>query len=289
MDLEVLRAFLVTAREENVTRAARLLHVSQPTLSRQMRQLEEELGTALFLRGQHSLSLTEAGMLFRRRAQEMLTLAERARSELRTSDASLTGEIAVGCNESRSMRELAEWIVAFRRAHPLVKFTLRSGGNEDIQTWLDQGTVDFGILVEPAAVERYSYVRMRSRDAWGVLVHESSPLAELSAVHAEDLMEVPLITVMDETIHRALTRWSGPYADRMMPIVHYNLLANAATLVEAQAGAAVCPRPDGERAGLRFVPFDPPFLLGAQIAWKTRQVFAPASAAFAEYLEQRGG
>lgn len=289
MDLEVLRAFLVTAREENVTRAARLLHVSQPALSRQLRQLEEELGTALFLRGQHSVSLTEAGMLFRRRAQEMLSLAERARAELARSGETLTGEIAVGCNESRSMRELAEWIVAFRRAHPLVKFTLRSGGNEDIQAWLEQGAVDFGILVEPAAVARYSYVRMRSRDEWGVLVHESSRLAARAGIRAEDLMEVPLITVMDETIHRALARWSGPYADRMMPIVHYNLLANAATLVEARAGAAVCPRPDGVREGLRFVPFDPPFRLGAQIAWKTRQVFAPAAAAFAEYLERRGG
>lgn len=152
MDLRVLNYYLVVAREENITKAAQLLHMTQPTLSRQLMQLEEELGVKLFQRGKHNIYLTQAGMLFRRRAQELVNLADKAKAELQQSDQELTGEIAIGCNESKSMNELADQISAFRQIHPLVKFTLRSGNNGDIREWLDQGTVDFGILVEPAEV-----------------------------------------------------------------------------------------------------------------------------------------
>ncbi len=284
MDLRVLRYFLIVAREENITRAARLLHMTQPTLSRQLMQLEEELGVKLFQRGKHNIYLTQAGMLFRRRAQELVNLADKAKAELQQSDQELTGEIAIGCNESQSMNELADQISAFRRIHPLVKFTLRSGNNGDIREWLDQGTVDFGILIEPAEVARYSYLRMRHQDCWGILVHTSEPLAQRSSVHAEDLVDVPLITILDESIHNALSIWSGKFADRMQPIVHYNLLSNAATLVARREGVAICPKPNCQYAEVTFVPFAPAFRLGAMLAWKNQRIFAKASEAFIQYL-----
>lgn len=244
MDLRILNYYLVVAREENITKAAQLLHMTQPTLSRQLMQLEEELGVKLFQRGKHNIYLTQAGMLFRRRAQELVNLADKAKTELQQSDQELTGEIAIGCNESQSMNELANQISAFRQIHPLVKFTLRSGNNGDIREWLDQETVDFGILVEPAEVARYSYLRMQHQDRWGILVHTSEPLAQQPSVRAEDLVDVPLITILDESIHNALSIWSGKFADRMRPIVHYNLLSNAATLVARREGVAICPKPN---------------------------------------------
>lgn len=284
MDLRVLRYFLMVAREENITKAAQLMHMTQPTLSRQLMQLEEELGVKLFQRGKHNIYLTEAGMLFRRRAQELVNLADKAKAELQQSDQELTGEIAIGCNESQSMNELADHISTFRRSHPLVKFTLRSGNNDDIREWLDQGNIDFGIFVEPAEVARYSYLRMKHQDHWGILVHESEPLAQCTSIHPEDLIDVPLITIMDESIHNALSIWSGKFADRMQPIVHYNLLSNAATLVARKEGVAICPKPNGRYRETVFVPFEPAFHLGAMLAWKKQQIFAKASEAFIQYL-----
>lgn len=286
MDLRILNYYLVVAREENITKAAQLLHMTQPTLSRQLMQLEEELGVKLFQRGKHNIYLTQAGMLFRRRAQELVNLADKAKAELQQSDQELTGEIAIGCNESQSINELADKISAFRQIHPLIKFTLRSGNNDDIQEWLDQGAIDFGILVETAEVSRYAYLRMKHRDQWGVLVHISEPLAQKQSIRVKDLLNVPLITIMDETIHNALSIWSGKYADQMRPIVHYNLLSNAVTLVARKEGVAICPKPNCQYAKVTFIPFEPEFRLGAMLAWKNQQIFAKASEAFIQYLRE---
>lgn len=286
MDLRILNYYLVVAREENITKAAQLLHMTQPTLSRQLMQLEEELGVKLFQRGKHNIYLTQAGMLFRRRAQELVNLADKAKAELQQSDQELTGEIAIGCNESQSINELADKISAFRQIHPLIKFTLRSGNNDDIREWLDQGAIDFGILVETAEVSRYAYLRMKHRDQWGVLVHISEPLAQKQSIRVKDLLNVPLITIMDETIHNALSIWSGKYADQMRPIVHYNLLSNAVTLVARKEGVAICPKPNCQYAKVTFIPFEPEFRLGAMLAWKNQQIFAKASEAFIQYLRE---
>lgn len=284
MNLQVLNYFLIIAREENITKAAQLLHITQPTLSRQIMQLEDELGVKLFKRGKHNICLTEEGMLFRRRAQEMINLADKTKAELQQSSQNLTGEIFIGCNESQSMNELADKIRQFRCLYPLVKFILRSGNNDDIRQWLEQGNIDFGILIEPAEIARYSYLRMKEYDLWGILVHESEALAEKSVIHAADLIDVPLITIMDETIHSALSVWSGKLANRMMPIARYNLLANAAPLVFRREGVAICPKPNCRYERIKFIPFEPEFRLGATLVWKKQQVFAKVSKTFIRFL-----
>lgn len=286
MDIRILNYFLIVAREENITKSAKLLHITQPTLSRQLMQLEEELEVKLFQRGKHNIYLTEEGLLFRRRAQELVNLADRAKLELSQTSQKLTGEIAIGSNESQNMWELSKMISGFRDEHPLVKFVLRSGNNNEIREWLDQGSIDIGLLVEPVEADKYTYFRLSHQDQWGVLVHKESLLAERGVIHSKDLLGVPLITIMDDTIHSELSSWSGKNADMMVPIVHYNLLSNAATLVKSQKGAAVCAKPNCNYDELIFIPFEPELKLGSLIAWKGHQTFSKASTAFIEYMKQ---
>ena len=167
MELRVLKYFLVVAREENITRAAALLHVTQPTLSRQLMQLEEELGVKLFRRGRYHITLTDDGVLLRRRAQEIVDLAEKTEREFQRQEGELTGEIAVGAGETNSMTDLSLKIAAFRRLHPLVRFSIYSATADDIQDRLEKGLLDLGLLAEPVNIGRYSFLRMPGRDRWG--------------------------------------------------------------------------------------------------------------------------
>lgn len=176
MELRVLRYFLAVAREENITRAAALLHVTQPTLSRQLMQLEE-LGVKLFRRGQYRVVLTDEGMLLRRRAQEILELAEKAERELSRSGGELSGEIAIGCGETRSMTTLSRHIRLFRQRYPQVRFRIYSAIADDVKERIEKGLLDMGLLTEPVDIGRYAFHRLPEKDRWGVLVPEDHPLA----------------------------------------------------------------------------------------------------------------
>lgn len=285
MDFRVIGYFLTVAREENVTKAAQLLHVSQPTLSRQLMQLEEELGVKLFKRSKHSVLLTSEGMLFRRRAQELMNLADKAKSELVQPEGALTGELSIGCGELLSMDELSEFLSDFSEQYPLVKYHIHSGYNHDIKDWLEDGTLDFGLLIEPVDIGKYDFVRMRKKEQWGALVRTDSPFASAGVIRPGDLAGTPLITVQDDQIHNALRNWSGKYASQMTPVATYNLLYNAAALVRQNMGAAVCIRLECRYEGVCFVPFEPKLELSSVIAWKERQSFSAVSGAFIQCLK----
>lgn len=286
MDIRILDAFIVVANEENITRAAQLLNITQPALSRQLMNLEEELGVKLFQRGKHNIHLTEEGLLLKRRAQELVNLAERTKLELTQSGDDLNGEIVIGCNESQAVNELVVMISAFRKKYPAVQFQLQSGNNNEFKEQLEQGTIDIGLLVEPVDIGKYAYARLENKDEWGILVHEDYDLARLNSVHSEELVGIPMITIIDEVIHKELTMWSGENAVKMMPVAHYNLLSNAALLVRAKEGIAVCQRPSCYFDNLRFVPFEPKLELGAVLAWKGNQKFSRVSAAFLDYIKK---
>lgn len=288
MDLKIIHYFLIVASEGNITRAANRIHITQPTLSRQLMQLEEELGAPLFIRGKNNLTLTDAGVIFRRRAQELVNLSEKVREEVRQTDEELTGEISIGCSETSSVQELSEWISEFRKKHPLVSFELRSANNVEICDWLERGLVDIGLLVEPVNVEAYRYMRMKRKDIWGVLVHRDSKLASRETIRNTDLLGMPLITTSNETMHNELASWSREHARMMVPMAHYNLLTNAAAMVRKDENAAVCAKPGYVYENLVFVPFEPRLELGSCIAWKESQVFSKATTAFLRYIESCG-
>lgn len=210
MELRVLRYFLMVAREENITRAANLLHVTQPTLSRQLMQLEEELDTKLFLRSNHNIILTEDGMLLKRRAQEILSLVERTERDFLREEGQLTGKITIGSGDLRSTEFLADLIAAFHRAHPLVRYELYSGNADNIKERIERGLLDIGLLVEPVDIRRYEFLRSPLKEEYGILVPLDSPLAQRDSITPADLAGQSLIAANRELVQNEFAHWYGP-------------------------------------------------------------------------------
>lgn len=171
-----------------------MLHISQPALSRQMMQLEAELGVKLFTRSNHNIVLTEDGLLLKRRAQELLSLADKTKRDFLHRDTELAGEITIGSGEFRSTRELAKAMVAFRNKHPLVQFRIYSGNADNVQDYIERGLLDLGVMGEPVDIRKYEFVPMPVKEEWGVLVREDSPLARKEYIEPADLMGISLVT-----------------------------------------------------------------------------------------------
>ena len=286
MELRVLKYFLMIAREENITHAAQLLHVTQPTLSRQIRELEEELGTRLFERSSHRIVLTQDGLLLRRRAQEIVDLAERTKWDLARQEEDLSGEVAIGSGETRSMSALAQALSSFRERYPKVRYRFYSGNADHIKERMENGTLDMGLLTEPVDISRYEFLRMPVMEEWGILTREDSPLGALEAVRPQDLAGRALMVSGRELIQNELSNWLGDALDQMDILIRYNLLYNVAMLVKSGFGDALCIRLDCVYPGLRFVPLSPPLRLGSVLVWKRHQAASPAVSALIAHAKQ---
>ena len=258
MELRVLRYFLMVAREENITHAAQLNTRSSVTLSRQIQDLEEELGTKLFVRSNHRIVLTQEGMLLRRRAQEIVDLADRTQRDFAHKEEELSGEVAIGSGETRSMTVLAEILSDFRQQYPRVSYRFYSGNADHIKERIENGTLDIGLLPEPVDIARYEFLRVPVMEEWGVLTREDSPLTALEVVRPQDLVGRPLMVSGRELVQNELTNWLGDDAQRLNILIRYNLLYNIAMLVKSGFGDALCIRLDCVYPGLRFIPLSPP-------------------------------
>ncbi|WP_347564850.1 LysR family transcriptional regulator [Clostridium intestinale] len=178
MEIRVLKYFLTVTRVENITKAAELLHITQPTLSRQLMQLEEELRAQLFLRGKNKITLTEEGMLLKRRVEEIIDLADKTEREFSEQDDLIGGEVFIGAAEINSMHVLADVIQGFREKYPRVKYNLHSGNADDVKEKIDKGLIDIGLLLEPVNIEKYDFIRLPQKETWGLLMSKDSPLAQ---------------------------------------------------------------------------------------------------------------
>ena len=285
MELRVLRYFLAVAREENITKAAALLHVTQPTLSRQLMQLEDELGVKLFRRSQYRVVLTDDGMLLRRRAQEIVELADKAERELQHTEAELTGEIAIGCGESVGMTFLSEHIRDFRKLHPQVQFRIYSANADDIKERIEKGLLDMGLLTEPVDIGRYAFLRTPQKDQWGVLLPKEHPLAQKDTVTPKDLLGVPLLISGRETVRNELAGWFGDAYDKIEVAATFNLILNAANMVKNGVGVALCFDLDNISDALNFVPLSPKLETGTVLAWKKDQTYSPAADQFLNFIK----
>ena len=285
MELRVLKYFLVVAREENITKAAALLHVTQPTLSRQLMQLEEELGVKLFRRGKYHVSLTDDGMLLRRRAQEIVELAEKTEQEFQRKDGELAGDISIGTGESNSMTALSRKIAAFRREHPLVRFHIYSATADEIQERLEKGLLDLGMLSEPVDIGRYEFTRLPKREQWGVWVDREHPLAAKECVTSGDLLGVPLLLPRRERVRQELAGWFGDDFEKVEVAATYNLILNAANMIRNGVGAALGFLIGNLSDELKFVPLSPPLETGSVLVWKKDQAFSSAAAEFLRRLK----
>ena len=289
MELRVLRYFLTVAEEKSFTGAANRLHVTQPTLSRQIRDLEEELGADLFLRGKRKIELTEAGLFLRRRAGEILELAAKTRAAFAESETGISGDVSLGGGETDAMRLVARTVRKVRQRHPNIRFHIFSGNAEDVAERLDRGLVDFGIFIRPANLEKYEYLSLPVSDVWGLLIRKDDPLAARTSIRPQDLAALPLICSRQTMVANELAGWMGEGFDRLTFVATYNLLYNAALMVEEGIGVALCL--DGiadtsDTSQLCFRPLEPALKVGLDVAWKKRQVFSRAAAEFRAFLQR---
>ena len=285
MEFRVLKYFLMVAREENITKAAALLHLTQPTLSRQLMQLEEELGVKLFHRSKHSIILTEDGMLLKRRAQEIISLSDKTVQELSHKEDVLSGEIAIGCGETKNMLFLSEQIKKFRQKYPLVQFSIHSAIADDIKERIEKGILDIGLLMEPVDVGKYEFIRMPQKEKWGILVRKDSELAAKESINPKDLTNVPLIMVKRELVKNELASWFGDYYEGLQIAATYNLILNAASMVERGVGVVLCFDLGATfYEDLCFIPLAPTLETGSVLVWKKNQTLGAATSQFMRYL-----
>lgn len=283
MELRVLKYFLIVAREENITKAANLLHLTQPTLSRQLMQLEDELGIKLFQRSKHSIILTEDGLRLKRRAQEIVALAEKTKSEFSYNSEELSGEIAIGCGETQNMSFLSEKMYRFRKQYPLVSFQIYSATADDVKERIEQGLLDIGLLTEPVDISRYDFLRMNKKERWGVLVSEDSSLFKKETAGVDDLTGIPLLLPGRLSVQHELSSWFGGIFEQIEVAATYNLITNAANMVRHHVGAALCFDLDYRYDDLKFLPLSPPLETGAVLVWKKNHIFSPAVHAFLNF------
>lgn len=286
MEFRVLKYFLMVAREENITKAAALLHLTQPTLSRQLMQLEAELGVKLFHRSKHSIILTEDGMLLKRRAQEIISLSDKTVQELSHKEDVLSGEIAIGCGETKNMLFLSEQIKKFRQKYPLVQFSIHSAIADDIKERIEKGILDIGLLMEPVDIGKYEFIRMPQKEKWGILVRKDSELAAKESINPKDLTNVPLIMVKRELVKNELASWFGDYYEGVQIAATYNLILNAASMVERGVGVALCFDLGASfYEDLCFIPLAPTLETGSVLVWKKNQTLGAATSQFMRYLK----
>lgn len=283
MELRVLNYFLAVAREENITRAAESLHLTQPTLSRQIAQLEDELGVKLFLRSNHNIALTESGMILKRRAQELLSLAEKTKKDLIFSEKELTGEISLGSGEFVSSFLLSEIIDSFHKKYPLVRYNIYSGNSYNIQDYIERGILDIGLMTEPVDIRKYDFLPLPQKEKWGVWVRADSDLANKEFITPKDLTDRPLIIGNSDVMKRSLRQWFGKYEDRLNIILTGNLPYNLAVTAMKGIGIMVSIKLCCSYENLRFIPLSPPLDFGTALAWKKEQIFPPAVSAFTDH------
>lgn len=289
MDLKSLRYFLAIADEGSISAAAESLNLSQPNISRQMTLLEKELGAKLFERGSRRIVLTEEGMLLRRRAVEILQLADTAVTEIGSAGKDVIGTVRIGCGETDAMRVVARAIRRFSETYPMVRFELHSGNAEDVSDLLERGLVDFGVLIEPTDKTRYDYLSFPTDIRWGALVRRDDSLARLHGVSPSDISGRRVIVSRQNMAANGISGWMGPDFPEPDVIATYNLLFNASLLVSEGVGIALCLEGIVNTSGdsdLVFVPFEPELRVGMSLVWKKNSVQGRAQRLFLDGLRE---
>lgn len=287
MELRVLQYFLAVAREQNISAAAQSLHLTQPTLSRQLMELEKELGKQLMIRGSRKITLTEDGMRLRRRAEEILELVDRTEKEVMQSDDTVSGDIYIGTGETDGVRQIVRAANQLQGSHPGIRFHIVSGDAMDVCERLDKGLLDFGILLGDMDKTKYSCMELPMKDTWGVLMRRDSHLAQQETVSPRDLWDKPLILSRQVDNKSGLYRWLRKEPSELHTVATYNLIYNASLMVDEGMGYAFTLDKLVNTAGsnLCFRPLKPRLELGMYLVWKKSQLFSRAAELFLERLQ----
>lgn len=287
MELRVLQYFLAVAKEQSISKAAKYLHLSQPTLSRQIRDLEEELGKQLLIRGNRKITLTEEGMILRKRAEEIINLVQKAEKEITLSDDIITGDIYIGTGETEGVRLLAQVAKKLQKIYPEIHYHIVSGDAMDIMEHLDKGLLDFAILLDPVDLAKYESMKLPYKDITGVLMRKDSPLAEKESIHAYELANLPLIVSRQQLKNGVLDLLTKQSGTPLNIVASYNLIFNASLMVEEGLGYAIGLDKIINTTGntnLTFKPLTPCVEIGMNFVWKKYQVFSKAAEIFLQTI-----
>lgn len=289
MELRVLQYFLAVTREQSISGAAEALHLSQPTLSRQLKDMEEELGKQLMIRGNRKITLTEEGMILRKRAEEILDLVQKTEHEITISDDTIAGDIYIGAGETDAVRLLAKAGKRVQLKYPDIHYHISSGDTTDVLESLDKGLIDFGLLLGAMDTSKYEYLEFPVKDTYGILMRKDSPLAEKDSIRPEDLHDKPIMFNRNTRDGDLLTSWLGKNLSELNVAATYNLLFNASLMVDEGLGYAFALDKIINTAGnsnLCFVPCEPGLSVGMRLIWKKYQVFPKAAKKFLEEFQK---
>lgn len=277
MEIRVLRYFLEIARTGNMSRAAETLHVTQPTLSRQIKDLEQELGKKLFRRGSSSVSLTDEGMLLRKRAEDILEMVDKTADEFKALDNITGGEVHIGCAESHQIKYLAQAIKHFKENYPLFRYHLTSGNTEQVVERLDRGLIDFAVIAEPPNISKYNYIEVPEANVWGLVMKKDDLLSKKEKICVDDLIGLELIC-SEQAMRVDIPRWCGEKSDMLNLSGTINLVYNGSVFVKEGLGYMLSfdkLADTGAESELCFRPLEPPLETKMYVIWKKYQVFTP--------------
>lgn len=283
MEIRVLEYFLAVTREQSISGAAKSLHLSQPTLSRQLKDLEDELGKTLLIRGNRKITLTDEGMLLRKRAQEIVGLVRKTENDLSISDEAISGDIYIGTGETDAFRIIAKIAKQLQSECPAIHYHISSDDGVDVIEQLDKGLIDFGVLFEPCDLSKYDYIKIPAVDTWCVYMRKDSPLANKEFITPADINDKPLIISRQTKDSSDLFHWIEKKVADLNIVATYNLVYNASLLVDEGLGYALCLDKLINTSGdcsLISKPIEPKIEAGMYIVWKKYQIFSKASEKF---------
>lgn len=293
MELRILRYFLAVVQERNITKAADFLHVTQPTLSRQIQDLENELGQQLFIRGHHTITLTPAGMVFKKRAEEIMEMVGKTKAEFQFINQRIGGDVFIGSGETQAMALIAQVIKELQSKYPDIHFHLYSGNAEDVTERLNKGLLDFGLLIQPTDIAKYDAITLPVKDVWGVIMPKNRELAQKNIITKKDLLGQPLIcsrqVVQKASSYNEFQKWFGNDFTKLNIVATYNLVFNALLLAESGIGYVISldNLVSDRNNNVCFRPLYPPLESEINIVWKKHQIFSPAANIFLEALQKK--
>lgn len=285
MEIRILRYFLTVVREESITKASKVLHITQPTLSRQLAQMEEEIGVKLFDRSTRKIKLTNEGILLRRRAEEILQLVDKTEKELIEQEEQVEGKISIGCGEIASVQLLPGLFRKFHQKYPHVAFDIFTAAADLVKEQMDKGLLDLGLLLEPVDMEKYDFIRMNIKEKWVVLMPPNDPLIEKDFITASDLSGLPLILPRRIQVQSELASWFGNYYKNLNVLFTSNLSTNGAVMVNQELAYSLVIEgavPFLDSSKVTYRPLYPELWATSVLAWKRGQPFSLAATKFIE-------
>ena len=294
MEIRVLKYFLTTIREGNITKAAKYLNLTQPNLSRQINMLERDIGHKLFERKHNNIILTPEGILLKKRAEEIINMVDKTRAEFNFTDKVIAGDIFIGAGETWAMSLVASVMKDVQSDYPHIRYNIYSGNFQDITEKLDKGLLDFGLLIDPADLSKYDYLKIPLKDTWGLAMRKDSSLSNKKNITKKDLLNIPLIisrqVIETEIEDNDFSRWFSDTFDNLNITATYNLIYNALIMVSEGMGYALCLDKlidNMYHQNICFIPLKPKLESGINIVWKKNQEFSRASKIFLDRLTNK--